>query len=540
MKNNQFLQKDYTKNRLPKQLVLPTEFEYLIAKDEPVRLLDQVLEELDYTALYLTYSEKGRNPAVDPATLFKIVVYAFSQSTYSTRKIEQACRYDLRYRYLLQGRSAPDHNTISRFIKDHLGECLSDLLSQFIRLLMECGEVKLSQIFLDGTKVEANANKYTFVWKKSVERYRSRLREKAKHYLEEELQTEDLPEEIGVKDLERAFNRLKAQVKKEHLVFVHGSGQRKTPLQRQYETVEEMLEKARFYEKALQIMGDGRNSYAKTDPDATFMHMKDDHMRNSQLKAGYNVQVASTSEYIVGVMLNADRNDNYSLIPMIGMLKEAYPDEMIEKLVADAGYESEEGYDYLSRNGIRSFIKPSNHEYSKTKKYQRDMAFRLAMEYDKETDTYTCKNGRKLSYSYTRSKKSRNGYVSESRVYKCEDCSNCPYYGKCYKGKHTKTVQVNEKFDAYRAESEKNITTEEGILLRVNRSIQAEGVFGITKQDMGYDRFLRRGKEGTLIEYLLLAFGFNINKLHHRIQEDRLGQHLLIPAKMQEEEKKTA
>lgn len=536
----QILQADYTKIRQPKQLVLPLNAEYLIAKDEPVRLLDQVLEELDYTALYLTYSEKGRNPAVDAVTLFKIVVYAFSQGTYSTRKIETACQYDVRYRYLLQGYRVPDHNMIYRFIKHHLEECMSELFSQLVKKLIEYGEITLTQVFLDGTKIEANANKYTFVWKKSVEKYRAKLQEKAKEYLQTELQMTDLSEPVSVKDLKRALRSLGNRIKKEKIVFVYGSGKRKTPLQRQYETVEEMLNRAQFYEEALEIMGNDRSSYSKTDPDATFMHMKEDHMRNSQLKPGYNVQVAATGEYIAGILINADRNDYYALIPMIELLEEAYPEEKIGKLVADAGYESEEGYDYLSQKGIGSYIKPSNHEYSKTKKYRRDMEFRLAMQYDKEHDTYTCKNGRKLTYNGTRTKKNRNGYVSESRIYKCEDCSNCPYYGKCYKGKYTKTIQINEKFDSFRAESEKNITSEEGNLLRVNRSIQAEGVFGITKQDMGFDRFLRRGVQGTLTEYLLLACGFNINKLHHRIQEGRLGQDLLIPAKMQKKEEKTA
>ena len=259
----QILQADYTKNRQPKQLVLPLNAEYLIAKDEPVRLLDQVLEELDYTALYLTYSEKGRNPAVDAVTLFKIVVYAFSQGTYSTRKIETACKYDVRYRYLLQGYRVPDHNMIYRFIKHHLDACMSELFSQLVRKLMEYGEVTLRQVFLDGTKLEANANRYTFVWKKAVEKYRGKLQEKAKEYLQGELQMADLSEPVSVKDLKRALRSLGNRIKKEKIVFVYGSGKRKTPLQRQYETVEEMLNRAQFYEEALEIMGNDRSSYSK-------------------------------------------------------------------------------------------------------------------------------------------------------------------------------------------------------------------------------------------------------------------------------------
>ena len=506
---------------------MPLNVEYLIPKDESVRLLDQVMEELDYRQLYLTYSEQGRKPAVRPETFAKIVIYAYSKGIYSTRQIESACRYDVRFQYLLQHQKVPDHNTIARFISDHLGPCLEDLLEQFVCQLMSVGEVTPDQIFIDGTKIEANANKYTFVWKGSVEKNREKLREKAAQYLRDELGTAVAPEQIDARVLNRAWKSIRNRVEKEGIVFVYGAGHHKTPLQRQYETLEEWYRHMSSYEESLQIMGEDRNSYSKTDPDATFMHMKDDHMRNSQLKPGYNVQAATNSEYILGIYVSADRTDANTLIPFLEKLERSYGKTFLKRVVADAGYESEENYAYLKQKRIMPFIKPSNHEYSKTKKYQRDMEFRLAMTYDEKEDCYTCKGGRKLIHSTTRHRKSDRGYVSESKIYQCEDCGGCPYLGKCYKGKYGKQIQVSETFDRYRAQSEANITSEEGILLRINRSIQAEGVFGITKQDMEYDRFLRRGKRGVTIEYLLLAFGFNVNKLHYRIQDGRVGKHLL-------------
>ena len=422
----QNLQPDYTQFRRTKQLVLPLETDHFIAPNESVRLFDHVMDELDYTDLYRTYARKGRKPGTEPATMAKIAVYAYSQGIYSTREIERACRYDLRFHYLLQRQKVPDHNTICRFIGEHLGKCMEGLLNQLIRVLAEAGEITFDQIFLDGTKIEANANRYTFVWRGSVEKNLEKLQVKAKEYLRTELGMTEIPDPVDSDVLKRVWNRLKNRAEKEHVVFVHGAGKHKTELQRQYETVEEMFRRAVYYEEALRTLGKDRNSYSKTDPDATFMHMKDDHMRNSQLKPGYNVQAASTSEYIVGIQIHSDRTDYFSLIPMLEHL------------------------------------------------------------------------------------------------------------GKCYKGKYGRKIEVAERFDEYRAQSEKNISSEEGILLRINRSIQAEGIFGITKQDMGYDRFLRRGAEGVKAEYLLLAFSFNLNKLHHRIQEGRLGKHLLIPKSMQE------
>ena len=245
---------EYTKYNSGRQLVLPLNTEILIPNDESVRLLDQVLEELDYTKLYLTYSDKGRNPSADPQALFKVIVYAYSQNIFSSRKIEEACTYDIRYHYLLQSSRAPDHNTINRFRKHHLkGAVLEELFSQFTEKLMEAGALSLSEVFIDGTKIEANANKYTFVWKGSVEKNYEKLRENASEYLHEELGI-DLPAEgVTSKTLKKAFQQVRIEVKRKKIEFVHGTGKRKHVLQRRYETVEDLYERAYRYEEGLCI-----------------------------------------------------------------------------------------------------------------------------------------------------------------------------------------------------------------------------------------------------------------------------------------------
>ena len=157
------LQSDYSKNGSHIQLSLPIHTETLIPVDDSVRLIDQVLEEIDYRELYLTYSSEGRNPAVSPKTLFKIMVYAYSQHIYSSREIEKACKLNLAFIYLLRGEKAPDHNTIARFRKYHLESCAEGLLTQLVELLAASNEIQFENLFIDGTKIEANANKYSFV-----------------------------------------------------------------------------------------------------------------------------------------------------------------------------------------------------------------------------------------------------------------------------------------------------------------------------------------------------------------------------------------
>ena len=226
-----------------------------------------------------------------------------------------------------------------------------------------------------------------------------------------------------------------------------------------------------------------------------------------------------------GLDISSERNDVNTLIPFLTSLEENYG-RKFSHLIADAGYESEENYAYLETQGITSYIKPSNYEYSKTRKFQRDMEFRLAMQYIPAEDAYLCKGNRKLFYHYDSVRKSTSGFASTVKVYVCENCQGCLHLGKCYKGKYSKKIEVREQFDLYRAHSRANIVSETGIRLRVNRFIQVEGVFGVTKQDYGFTRFLTRGKPNVQTEYFLLAFGFNINKLHSCIQNKRFGQHL--------------
>ena len=168
MPNQLKYHKDYTEFGKPYQLVLPLNLEGLVPDDDSVRLLSHELEDLDYTLLYQAYSAKGRNPAVDPKTMFKILTYAYSQNIYSSRKIESACKRDINFMWLLAGQKAPDHSTIARFRTGFLLEACEDLFYQMVRRLAAMGELSQETVFIDGTKLEACANKYTFVWKKSV------------------------------------------------------------------------------------------------------------------------------------------------------------------------------------------------------------------------------------------------------------------------------------------------------------------------------------------------------------------------------------
>jgi transposase len=263
-----------------------------------------------------------------------------------------------------------------------------------------------------------------------------------------------------------------------------------------------------------------RNSYSKTDHDAVFMRMKDE-----TLKAAYNVQIAVEGEYITGAGVFANPNDGTNLKPFLQRLQETLG-SVYPKIIADAGYESEENYAYLADNHQEAYIKPTNYEKQKTRKFRNDISKRENMVYDALRDEYTCANTKKLKGTGTGTRVSKSGYESEVTVYECEGCEGCPVREGCTDSKTNRRMEVSKKFLGYRAESLARITGDEGILLRVNRSIQVEGAFGVTKEDHQFRRFLTRGKGGVSGELFLLCFGYNVNKLHHKIQQDRCGATL--------------
>ena len=264
----------------------------------------------------------------------------------------------------MQGYPALDHSNIARFIKDYLSDCLEDLFYQMILLLHDIHEINFEHLFIDGTKIEANANKYTFVWKKVIRKNEDKMHVKIVD-LFNQINANYLvdiafdPKNVAT-SLSKALSFLKTKQSDEGINFVHGIGKRKTLLQKLTEQAQSFLERQEKYDSCNALFK-GRNSYSKTDTDATFMHMKDDHMRNAQLKPGYNVQIGVESEYIIDLDIYADRSDVATLITFLENLH-SHLDVRYKNIIADAGYESEENYLYLEANHQEPYIKPLMYE----------------------------------------------------------------------------------------------------------------------------------------------------------------------------------
>jgi transposase len=535
MEKNIFTQKNYTIYGSGYQLKLPLNIECMIPVNDSVRLLSQFVEEMDLSDIYKTYSRIRENQA-SPRQLLKIMLYAYMEHFYASRSIEKECNRNINFMYLLEGAPAPDHATIARFRSIHFAPVAENILSKVIKFLKQIGEISADAIFIDGTKIEAASNKYTFVWKKTVTKNLQKMMDKIPAFVAEceemygiKIIYEDKIEMYHLKKLLKKLLKIKDD---ENITFVHGIGTRKTPLQKSVEKLEEYIDRLKKYSKDLEVMGD-RNSYSKTDPDATFMRMKEDAMKNGQLKPAYNVQFGVDAEYIAWISVGPQPTDTTTLIPFLKNA-EKHLGFKYQKIVADAGYESEENYAFIENNDQLSFIKPSNYEISKTKKYKSDISRMENMEYVKDGDYYICKIGKRLIVTGTRTDKSKTGYKSEKTCYTCEDCTNCSYKVKCIKGNNSKTpledrtkrLEVSKLFKEKRKANLERILSDEGCELRINRSIQSEGSFGEVKQNMGVRRFLCKGKQNVLAECILLGIAINMNKLHNKIQSDRCGAYL--------------
>jgi transposase len=430
--------------------------------------------------------------------------------------------------WLAQGYE-PSYRTINRFrsnplIEDLLRECFV----QFRNHLVENKVIEEEAIFIDGTKIEANANKFTFVWRKSVERFSEKLVEKSNQLYDELLEKEIIPaiqreneEELSVKELEEVVEKLDEKIEeydKQIEACEVGSerkkirSERKFPKQARKQFSDFMLRKQR-YQNDMKIFGD-RNSYSKTDPDATFMRMKDDYMKNGQLKAGYNVQIATEGQYALAYDVFPNPTDTRTLIPFLDTI-EAHFFELPEHIVADAGYGSEQNYEDILENRNRTPLITYNQYRKEKKKKHKENAFHVDnWEYNEEEDAYLCPNARKVKFSYHSKRTDRYGFTREFKVYECEDCSACPPRDLCTKAKpgNNRKVYINEKWESQKEYVRTKLSDEKTGEIYGKRKIDVEPVFGFLKANLGFTRFSVRGKQKVTNELAFALMAVNLRK----------------------------
>ena len=497
-------------------LLFPQRIDRDIPKDDPVRILKSVIESLDLSGFKKLYHERGRSP-YHPKMMLMVILYSYMNNVYSCRKIEKLLYRDIYYIWL-SGYQKPDFATINRFrnrVKNEIGH----IFTLLVLILVEKGFVTLEVEYLDGTKIESKANKYTFVWRKSVERNREKLLEKIRVLLQQINEQMAQDKAADVDTLELTPQTL-CEISKEFKEALGSAPEAKTKEEKaaqrgknkMFKELERHGEKLAEYNSRLEQM-EGRNSISKTDPSATFMRMKEDAMCNGQTKPGYNLQISSENQFITDFALFPNPTDTLTFIPFLGSFPGRYG-RFPKRVVADSGYGSEENYRFMDEAGIEGFVKYNRFHLEHRPRYKPDTFHPDSLYYNEEGDYYICPMGQRMSRTGTLQTRTEGGYISQSAFYRAIRCKGCPLRCLCYKAKaNQRTIRVNHRLNAYKRKACELLTSEEGIKERGRRCIEPEAVFGQMKSNMAYRRFRYMGKDKVVMDFTFFAIAFNIKKL---------------------------
>lgn len=530
--------------------LLPESLDDIIPESHLVRVVNSAIESMDIRPLIEEYKGGGTS-SYHPKMLLKVIVYAYTQKAYSCRMIAKRLREDINFMWL-SGKSFPDFRTINRFRSSRLKQTIEEVFKSLVELLINEGYIDLENYFLDGTKIEANANRYTYVWAKKVKREKEKIHEKVKQIL---IHIDEINQEensrYGDKDLEELGEEVKGDITEKIKQTAEKINKRLEEISEKKQKAESKQEKEAIKKQEKEIKDHQRNlernylprntkyteyekqlgdrgSLSKTDPDATFMRMKEDHLRNGQLKPGYNVQLGTEKQMIVNWSIHQKPGDTIYLIPHIEKLEEIIP-RLPQNITADAGYGSLENYEYLEDKEINGYVKYNtfHREQKKNKKENKYDISKFKREEGK--GELICPEGKALKYLGREKRETENGYEYEVEKYGSKECEGCALRKICVtKGK--RNIGYNHRLIEHRKKAKELLESDIGIQKRKQRNTEVETVFGQIKQNMGFRRFLLRGLKKVSIEIGLISIAHNLKKKYNRITSKTEEKALVIAA----------
>jgi transposase len=486
-----------------------------IPENHPVHLISDVVDKLDISNIMAEY-KGGGTTAFAPKMMLKVLFYSYLSNVYSCRKIAKALNENIYFMWI-SGNSTPDFRTINNFRGQKLKHHIHDLFSEVVKMLQELQVLSLDIQYIDGTKIESAANKYTFVWRGSVEKNKAKLEEKIKKVLgdidqqiqqdNQEANQQEIPQKIDSNLLKEKLGEINRKLKESP----------KSTQKQIQKLQEEHLPRLEKYEQQLQTLGN-RNSFSKTDEDATFMRMKEDHMRNGQLKPAYNPQISTENQYITHYSIHQKPNDTTTLAPHLEGFKQKY-NKQSKQVVTDSGYGSEENYEMLESNGIEAFVKFSYFHKEQKRSFKNDPFGIQNLFYNQEKDFYVCTMGQRMEKVCDTKRTSSNGYESTISIYQAKNCQGCPLRAMCHQAKTNRRMEVNHRLNELKDKARALLLSPQGIEKRSKRPVEVEAVFGQLKSNNKFNRFTLRGLEKVNIEFGLMALGHNFRKWAGRLTE---------------------
>jgi transposase len=505
--------KEYNQSQM---ILLPPCIEDLIPEIHMSRIVNRIVNGLDYNELILMYPGGG-NSSYDPKMLIKVIVYAYLEKVYSGRRIEKLLNENVVFMWL-SGNNKPNYRTINRFRSGKLGEIIREVFEGTYKFCEEVGLITYENYFTDGSKFQADANKNKIVWRKNVERYKQAKEAKIKELFEQIdkiIETENKEEE-NKEDIKAKLVSEEAQDRLNKLIEeMNGmDGKKKKLLKPAKNKLEEWIPQQKRYEEQLEILGD-RNSYSKTDTDAIGLRMKDE-----TIKPGYNLMIGTENQVVLNYSVHAKAGDTDCFIEHMEKIEEI-DSKYCENIIGDAGFGSEENYRYIEEKGLNNYLKYNTFFQESKKRFTLDLTKKENFIYDNLKDEYICGNERRLIFTKEIEKKTRRGYTQKLLIYECEDCTCCPI--KCTKSEN-RTIQINKRLEGYKWKARLNLNSEKGKVLRSLRSVDVESVFGDIKRNAGFTRFNLRGIYKVSIDIGLVLSAHNIRKAFKKMisENDRL------------------
>lgn len=512
------------KNYNMNQVTLSLDLEIYLEKNDIVFIINELVESIPEESFDYFHHDMGTS-SYHPRMMLKLILCGYTQSIFSGRKIEEMAKDSIRARWLTQSQM-PNFRTINRFrVNPYVQYLLKECFIHFRNQLVTQKLIDEETIFIDGTKIEANANKYTFVWKKSINNYEESLTNKSKELYQQLVQEQIIPaiqNEDGELDLEKVTNSLETEVNNltekinnESIVEKRKELRNKRIKPKKYlKQFRDFKTRTQKYQQQKAILNN-RNSYSKTDNDATFMRMKDDHMKNGQLKPGYNVQIATNNQYVLAYDVFPNPTDFKTLIPFLENIKDNYF-KLPKYIVADAGYGSEENYQAIMDDFERiPLITYTMYQKELKKKYRMNPFNVSNWKYNELLDTYLCPFNRILKFKNYSTRVDTYGFKRNLKLYECESCDNCPIRSSCTKAKSNKNriIQKNYNWEYFKANAKALMSTKETGEIYKQRKIDVEPAFGNLKANLSFTRFSVRGKEKVINELGFALMAINIRKL---------------------------
>lgn len=524
--SHKFYMKYYT---IRKTFFIPS---YTINKKEAEQI-DKFIELIDKSGVCEILKtdekskEKGGRPTYNPYDMLALILYSFMIGKRSLRDIEDFCSYDLRGIYIMENEN-PTYKSIGNYINENIGANREKIFSKITSQIFKECNLKMDKAYIDGSKFEADSNKYKFVWK--PKKHHKNLSEKIRMTLEKYGLSKGIPKN---ENIESRILAEKITEFYERYKDIDYSKKENKEIKKTYQNLLEWLNKSLEYEEKERTCGQ-RNSYYKSDKDATAMTLKQDYYSGlgSNMHAAYNIQLCVMNGLITSYLVTQSRDDMHDFTRILDKQYEMY-EKYPEATCADAGYGSIENYIYLEEHGIINYVKYFN--------WEGNVSGRNPSQYHLNKDeTITCLNG---NIGYKAEDIDWHHKKANSTFYRITGCNSCEFRLYCKrmmnnKDEDFKTFEVVIQLQKYIEQSYENLLSPKGIEMRVNRSSQVEGAFGVIKQDMQFTRFQRTSLDKVTTEFMLVCLGYNLKKLFKYYNGKGKFEYWKAPLNLQSERMK--